>query len=92
MGSRSWRVGVMRRTCLERGHKWRELIGIPYTYCTRWLCAGSAVSMWANPAMAVDLHNVIPRERRVPPVEIAEDGETVLEKWEEGQPGVRVES
>lgn len=75
---------MMRKKCLESGeHKLDGFIGIPYVFCRRWFCSASAVSMWAQPSVAVALHNAIPRKDRVPAVKLGEGGE-ILEQWDEG--------
>jgi hypothetical protein len=75
----------MRKKCLASGHRFGSTIGLPFVFCTRWWCSASAVSVWAPPDLAVNLHNAIPKEDRVPPVELAEDG-SVVRQWEEGDP------
>lgn len=66
----------IRRACDKRGHKFREIEGVPlpYVFCARWRCDVSAVSRFVDPRIAVALHNAIPLANRFPPVELAEDG------------------
>lgn len=75
----------MRKKCLKKGHKFKEFEGLmlPYVFCARWRCRASAVSHWADPITAVNLHNAIPRARRFPPVELNED-HTIKEEFKEG--------
>lgn len=75
----------MRKKCLKQGHKFKELetLMLPYVYCGRWGCNAAAVSHWADPTFAVNMHNAIPRERRFPPVELNEDN-TIKEEFKEG--------
>lgn len=63
---------MIREKCKRDGHKFREVAGVPlpYVFCARWRCDASAVSRWADPRIAVDLHNAIPIENRFPPVEL----------------------
>jgi len=78
----------MRKKCLQIGHKWREISGVPlpYNFCSRWGCDASAVSRWAPPGAAVSLHNTIPRDKRFPPVELDVNG-LIVEQWKEGNAG-----
>jgi hypothetical protein len=77
--------GSMRKKCLNKGHKFKEIQGVnlPFIYCSRWRCQAAAVSRWADPSFAVSLHNAIPREHRFPPVELNEDN-TIKEEFKEG--------
>ena len=69
----------IREKCLCDGHKFREIAGVPlpYVFCRRWRCDASAVSRWADPRIAVDLHNAIPLAKRFPQVELAQDGSVI---------------
>lgn len=73
---------MMRRKCLEKGHKWEDFPMLPLVFCHRWRCDAQAVSRWADPRIAEPLHNAIPEEDRVPPVELAAG--RVVRKWTEG--------
>jgi hypothetical protein len=71
----------MNKRCAIRGHKFKQLeVPLPYIFCSRWGCEASAVSNFADPRVAVDLHNAIPKEQRFPRVTLAPDG-TVLEEF-----------
>lgn len=73
---------MMRKKCLKKGHKFKEIEGLmlPYVFCSRWRCDASAVSRWAPPAYAAEMHNAIPRINRFPRVELNPDG-TVKEEF-----------
>jgi hypothetical protein len=65
----------VRRRCLKKGHKFSAAYpGAPYVFCSRFFCETSAVSIYAPPSVAADLHNAIPRDKRFPPVELNNDG------------------
>lgn len=62
----------VRKTCLRKGHRFREVAGVPlpYVFCARWFCGASKVSDWVwaqNSATAQMLHNAIPPANRWPP-------------------------
>lgn len=69
----------IRQRCLRRGHKFREIEGapLPYVFCHRLRCDASAVSRWADPRIAIQLHNAIPLEVRFPPVELDVNGHPI---------------
>jgi hypothetical protein len=67
-----------RKKCERVGHKFRDIgVPLPYVFCARWRCEASAVSHWADPRIAVDLHNAIPIENRFPPVDLGPDGQVI---------------
>lgn len=61
---------MIRKRCRERGHKYRQdwmTASLPYVFCRRWFCSGSAVAPWvvdADPQLARRLHAAIPEEER----------------------------
>jgi hypothetical protein len=70
------RIKTGKYECNNGRHKFKEIEGVmlPYVYCARWRCDASAVSRWADPALAVQLHNAIPEDKRFPPVELHPNG------------------
>ena len=74
--TRSAETAHVRKKCERDGHKFREIEGVPlpYVFCARWRCDVSAVSRFADPRPAVELHNAIPLAKRYPPVDLDSSG------------------
>lgn len=84
-------IMTIRKKCRRDGHKFTSPVGVPlpYVFCRRWRCGGSAVSIYARAdgATAAAMHNAIPEAVRFPPVTMHPDGSwTVLPGREDEVP------